>query len=431
MHADLATGRATGCFELMGASNSRLEEDQSLQLCRARKKFIKQALNGRCSLAAAHIAYIEELKIVGAALRRFVEFDAQVEPFAHSLRSLTPEPRPLNSVSPLSFSSRSLSQNVDAIANLSPPSSTPVSSRFQSHHMKFRGTFSTKVEEKPPVPVAVSVSSTTPPTGTPRSTEAPEELSFETAVPPENSPWDYFGLFHPIDQHFSSQQGRGFDQGSENSDEIRHLRVKAGVHEIVDMEEKLSSVGIGDSQISDDEFDEPSSATLVRSFNNVNRSKANAVDEDSSSISFENRVSETKFSSSENVKEAKENLVSGVLTPKPSEISETKIMNGKNNKSPELSPLRATSSRFVHLNDVKITPMKQSEVEDQVAPKDFFSSMKDIEQLFARASESGKEVPRMLEANKFHFRPVVSGKERKHLFIPLSVCAFTFSLRML
>lgn len=395
----------------MGASNSRLEEDKSLQLCRARKKFIKQALNGRCSLAAAHIAYIEELKTVGVALRRFVEFDAQVEPFAHSSRSPTPEPRPLKSISPLSFSSRSLSQNVDTIANLSPPSSTPVSSRFQTHYMKFRGTFSTKVEEKPPVPVAVSFSSTTPPTGTPRSTEAPEALSFETAVAPENSPWDYFGLFHPLDQHFSSQPGRGFDQGSENSDEIRHPRVEAGAHEIVEMEEKLSSVGIGDSQISDDEFDEPSSATLVRSFNNVNRSKVNAVDEDSSSISSENRVSETKFSSSENVKEAKENLVSGVLPPKPSEISEAKIMNGKSNKSPDLSPLRATSSRFVHMNDVKITPMKRSEVEDQVAPKDFFSSMRDIEQLFARASESGKEVPRMLEANKFHFRPVGPGKE--------------------
>lgn len=102
----------------MGASNSRLEEDKSLQLCRARKKFIKQALNGRCSLAAAHIAYIEELKTVGVALRRFVEFDAQVEPFAHSSRSPTPEPRPLKSISPLSFSSRSLSQNVDTIANL-------------------------------------------------------------------------------------------------------------------------------------------------------------------------------------------------------------------------------------------------------------------------------------------------------------------------
>ncbi|XP_047941535.1 nitrate regulatory gene2 protein-like isoform X2 [Salvia hispanica] len=400
------------CFRLMGASNSRLEEDKSLQLCRSRKKFIKQALNGRCSLAAAHIGYIEELKIVGSALRRFVEFDSQFENLAHSSTCATPEPHSLKSVSRLSFSSRSLSQNVDAIGNLSPPSSTPVSTQFQSHHMKFRGSFSTKVEEKPPVPFAVSVSSTTPPTTTPRSTETPQASPFETAEATENSPWDYFGLFHPIDQHLSTQEGHGFDQGSENLDEIRHQRVEGGARGIGNTEDKLSSDGIEDSQISDDEFDEPSTATLVRSFKNVNRSIENLLNEDSSSIPSENRVSETKFSGAENVKGTREAIVNGVSPPKPSEISEIKLTNGKNNNnSPDLSPLRAPSSRFVHLDDVKITPVKQTEVEDQVVPKDFLSSMKTIDQLFAKASESGKEVPKMLEANKFHFRPVTHGKQ--------------------
>jgi hypothetical protein len=37
--------------------------------------------------------------------------------------------------------------------------------------------------------------------------------------------------------------------------------------------------------------------------------------------------------------------------------------------------------------------------------------MKDIEYLFTKASESGNEVPRMLEANKLHFRPLAPGKE--------------------
>ncbi|KAL0459051.1 UNVERIFIED_CONTAM: protein ALTERED PHOSPHATE STARVATION RESPONSE 1 [Sesamum latifolium] len=398
----------------MGASNSRLEEDKGLQLCRARKKFIKQALNGRCSLAAAHIAYIEELKIVGAALRRFVETDAQVETAVYPSRSLTPEPRALTekSVSQLSLSSRSLSQHVDATANMSPSPSTPISIKYQSHHMKFRGTFSRKVEEKPPVPVTVSVSSMTPPSTTPRSTEAPEASSFETpSIPPETPPWDYFGLFHPIDNHLSSQEGRGFDQGSENSDETRHLRVEEGVPEMEDVEDKFSSHGIEESQVSEDEFDEPSSATLVRSFKNVNRE--NVANGDSPLISSEPRISETKFAKFENVNEEKENLVSGDSPIRSSEsvISEAKFVNGKKNNSPDLSPLRTASSRFVQLNDVKITPIKQSEVEDKVVPKDFFSSMKDIEQLFVKASESGKEVPRMLEANKFHFRPVVPGRE--------------------
>lgn len=37
--------------------------------------------------------------------------------------------------------------------------------------------------------------------------------------------------------------------------------------------------------------------------------------------------------------------------------------------------------------------------------KNFLSNMKEIEQLFRKASESGKEVPMMLEANAVNFRP--------------------------
>lgn len=395
----------------MGASNSKFEEDKSLQLCRARKKFVKQALNGRCSFAAAHIAYIEELKIIGAALRRFVEVDALDESFVHPTRSLTPEPRFLKSISRSSLSSQTQSQNVDATANLSPSFSTPVSNKFQSSHMKFRGAFSRKVEEKPPAAIAVSVGTTYPPP--PTVAPEPEASSFETPIPSEEAPWNYFGLFTPVD----NQEDRGFDQASDNFNEVRHSRVETGVSEIE--EEKLSLDGIDESQDSEDEFDEPSSDTLVRSFKNVNREKENVAIGDSSHISLEDKVLEN---STKNGTEANEKLVNGGGNS-PTRPSEIKPLNGKKNNSPDLSPLRTASSRFVHSNDVKITPMKQSEVEeaeDTIAPKDFFSSMKDIEQLFVKASEAGKEVPRMLEANKFHFRPVYPGKER-NLSLSLSV----------
>ncbi|XP_073154832.1 uncharacterized protein [Henckelia pumila] len=424
----------------MGASNSRLEEDKGLQLCRARKKFIKQALNGRCSVAAAHIAYIEELKIVGAALRRFAEIDARVESFAFPSRSVTTEPRAFTekSVSQLSLSSPSRSQYEDATLTVTPSSSSKVL-KYNSHHMKFRSTFSKKVEEKPPVHVTVSVTSTTPPSTTPRSTEVPEASSFETpSIPSETPPWDYFGLFHPIDDHFSSQERNGFDQGSEHSDEIQHLRAEEGIPDLEDLEEKLSSHGIDESHDSEDEFDEPSLATLVRSFKNVNVATEN--DNELPVTPQENRVSNTKPPSFENVIGGKEYVVNEDSSVKLSEtkspgfenvikgkefvfnedpymksseraVSEDKFINGKKNNSPDLSPLRATSSRFMHLNDAKINPITESEVEDKVAPKDFFSSMQEIEHLFVKASESGKEVPRMLEANKFHFRPVFPGKE--------------------
>lgn len=386
----------------MGASHSRLEEDKGLQLCRARKKFIKQALNGRCSLAAAHIAYIEELKIIGAALRTFVEPDLQVEAFVYPSRSATSDPLALieKSVSRLSSSSLSRSQHVDTTANLLPSPSPRVSSQYQTHPMKFTGTVSTKIEEKPSVPVVISVASTTPLSATPRSGEAPEFLSSETRS--DNPPWDYFGLFHHVDNDYSAEEGRMYDQGSECSDEIRHLREEEGIPDLEDIHESLSSQQTEEHQESEEEFDEPSSASLVRSFRNVNTT-TKGVSGDDSPIS---KVPEAKYSSSDNVNEPKVNVVNGDSPIKHPEsvVSETNFADGKKINVSDASPLG---------NDVKITAVGGSELEDKVTPKDFFSSINDIEHLFVKASESGKEVPRMLEANKFHFRPVFPGRESR------------------
>ncbi|XP_073144746.1 uncharacterized protein [Henckelia pumila] len=350
----------------MGASSSRLEEDKGLQLCRARKKFIKQALNGRCSVAAAHIAYIEELKILGVALRRFVELDAQGD-----------EP-----------------SQTDAAANASPSLTRQVSSHCNSPHMKFNTTFSKKVEEKPPAPVSVTV--------TPCSTDAPES-SFETL------PWDFFGLFNPVNNHFSSQDGRGIDQGSEYSECVK---------------ENFSSPQMEESQESEDEFDEPSSATLVRSFKNINREMINHVNHDSPHMAPE---VPTIKSPSFDVNKVEEFVINEDSTVPSSEsvTLETKFVNGKNNNSPDLSQSKQTSSRFAHLNDVNTTPVKSELEGKNIAPKDIFSSMKNIEQLFFKASESGKEVPRMLEAHKFHFRPVFPAKESGSVASPLITSCFS------
>ncbi|XP_047970903.1 nitrate regulatory gene2 protein-like [Salvia hispanica] len=360
----------------MGASNSRLEEDKSLQLCRARKKFIKQALNGRCSLAAAHTAYIGELKIIGAALRRFVEPDhLQVESLVYPSITATPQLLALTDKSfhRLSSLSPSQSQDADATENLLPSPSPRVSSQYQAHLMKFTGTVSSKIEEKPPVPVVVSVD----------STEGPE------------SPWDYFGLFHHADNDYSAQGKRMFDQGSEDSDEIRHLRKEEG---IPDLEDVRVSVSSEETHGSEEEFDEPPIASLVRSFKNVNTG-AEGVSNGESAISTE---SETTH----HMNGRKADAVNGSSAERHPEavVSETNPANGRKNNSPGLS---------LHRNDKEARADGRGALEDKVVPKDFYSSISDIEQLFVKASESGKEVPRMLEANKLHFRPVLTGRERR------------------
>ncbi|GMY10257.1 nitrate regulatory gene2 protein [Fagus crenata] len=373
----------------MGVSNSKIEEDKALQLCRERKKFVRQALDGRCAVAAAHVTYIQSLKNTGTALRRFVEPEAPIESSLYTSTSATPEPLALTekSLSQFSFSSPSASQRVDATETLSPSPSPPIRSQFQANHVRFRGTLSKKVEEKPSLPVIGTVtSSSTPLNTTPHSTERPETSPFEgSSVPPGTPPWDYFGLFNPVDHEFSFQDGKGMNQGLENADDIRQLREEeGGVPELEDDEEKASIYESEESQDSEDEFDdELATDTLVRSFENLNRAHNHGADNASPS-----------------------------MPSAGNEASETEFLNGEKGNSPYLSPL-STASKVVMLStDTNKTPLKEDSTESKVAPKDFFSSIKDIESLFIKASDSGEEVPRMLEANKLHFRPIFQGKDR-------------------
>lgn len=364
----------------MGAASSKVEEDKALQLCRERKRFVRQALDGRCSLAAAHVTYVQSLKSTGTALRKFVEPEPPIESSLYTSTSATPEPLALTekSLSHFSFSSPSQSQRVDATETLS-PSPPPSNTRFQANHMRFRGSFSKKVEEKPSLPVIGTVtSSSTPQNTTPRSTERSEVSPFEASPLPPESPWDFF-----FNADNPGQEWRGVNQGVENPDDIRRFREEEGIPELEDEEEKHSSPGREEFPESEDEFDEPSADTLVRSFKNLNRASDNIA-----------------ASASPNIPSAS------------SVASETEFLNGEKSNSPDLSPLRATSSVVAVRTNVKKTAVKEEDgVENKAAPKDFFSSVKEIEYFFTKASDSGNEVPRMLEANKLNFRPIFPGKE--------------------
>ncbi|KAF5470861.1 hypothetical protein F2P56_011349 [Juglans regia] len=370
----------------MGISSSKIEEDKALQLCRERKKFVRQSLDGRCSLAAAHVTYIQSLKSTGSALRKFVEPEAPIESSLYTSTSATPEPLALTekSLSQFSFSPPSISQHVYATETIS-PSPSPNSSQFQANHMTFRSSSSQKIEEKLSFPVTGTVtSSSTPQNMTPRSTERPETSPFQgSSLPPGTPPWDYFGLFHPTDHEFSFQDGKGMYQGLENADDIRQFREEEGIPELEDEEEKTSSHEREESLDSEGEFDEPSADTLVRSFENLNRVHDHAADNSLHSMP-----------SAQNV------------------ALETELLNREKENSPYLSPMRATSKVVALPTDQDKAPSKEDCIESKVPPKDVFSSIRDIEFLFMKASESGKEVPRMLEANKLNFRPIFPGFER-------------------
>ena len=73
----------------MGCSHSRLDDEEAVRLCKDRKKFIRQAVEQRTQFATGHIAYIESLKRVSAALRNYIEGD---EPREFSLDTVITPP---------------------------------------------------------------------------------------------------------------------------------------------------------------------------------------------------------------------------------------------------------------------------------------------------------------------------------------------------
>ena len=387
----------------MGNSSSRMEDDKALQLCRERKKFVRQALDGRCSLAAAHFSYVQSLKNTGTALRKFTETEGPIDPSLYTPTNATPEPLALTEkpLSQLSFSSPSVSQRIDAAETFSPTPSPPSSVKFQANHMKHTSISSKKVEEKVPVPVIGTVTSSgTPQNGTPHFNGRSETPAFEDSSLPDGAPqWDFFGLFNPIDHQFSFQEGKGMHHMG-NADDITQLREEEGIPELEDDEEEVSSRGREGLEDSEDEFDdEPTSETLVQRFENLNR--------------VNNRV--------------QENALPATTKPLISDsASEVELLNGEKGNSANISPLKTTPTATSLPPEANKSMEKENHSENKVAPKNFFSSMKDIELLFIKASESGKEVPRMLEANKFHFRPIFPAKERNlsdSLFsLSVSVC---------
>lgn len=345
----------------MGAASSKIEEDKALQLCRERKKFVKQALDGRSSVADAHVAYIQSLKATGIALRKFVE------------------PDPLAFREQFSVSSRSFPHHVDPADSqtLSPTPSTPASSQIHVNHMNFNGSSSGVVRERLSSPVTGTVVFSNNTAQTPSSDGGHED-------PHDTAPWDYFGLFHPTNPNFTFEEGKETTQRFGNAEEMKRLREEEGAPDLESSEGK-SSVHETESE---DEFDEPSADSLVRRFDNINRVYDQGMASPSKTV--------------------------------PSAISvtsETAILTEEKGNSPNRSSsVRDTSSAAdLPSADKMRIPNKDNHVEDKdkVAPKDFISSVKDIEVLFIRASQSGEEVPRMLEANKLQLSPLFPVKESK------------------
>ncbi|KAE9609869.1 hypothetical protein Lal_00006184 [Lupinus albus] len=124
----------------MGCSQSRLDDEEAVQLCKDRKKFIKQAIEQRTQFAYGHIAYIQSLKRVSAALLDYIEGDEM------SLDSfITPPVTPVKKTSP-AFISISSKTFIPKTIEFGPNSTLKV------NHLRPGGNPPISVEERPQSP---------------------------------------------------------------------------------------------------------------------------------------------------------------------------------------------------------------------------------------------------------------------------------------
>ncbi|KAI4994340.1 hypothetical protein ZWY2020_029388 [Hordeum vulgare] len=272
----------------MGSTRATSEDDKALVLCQERKRYVKEALEGRCALATAHFAYIQSLRHAGFALRKFVEPEVPTDSSLYTSTSATPEPPGMR------HRSMNLSPSVSHPASDSfSPAPSPLSSgRFHVNHMKAGRNPARTVEEKVPVPVTATLETSS---SVPIQTVHDLDDSSTFEAPPGTPPWDYFGLFQPVESQLSFHDEKESGHDFENADDIRRLREKEGIPELeeelekshahagdvrLSQQEKTPDVRDGEQSTmsgreddfadSEDDFENPSSEPLVRMFKNRN-----------------------------------------------------------------------------------------------------------------------------------------------------------------
>ncbi|XP_077214800.1 nitrate regulatory gene2 protein-like [Tasmannia lanceolata] len=226
----------------MGCSTSKLDEEEAVQLCKDRRRFIKQAVEHRIQFAVGHIAYIQSLRRVSLALRNYVEGDEHREFFSDPYT--TPPFTPIKKMNPEVFS-----LPLKSLSN-APIQPNTGSSRVVNY-LRSGGNPSVAVEERPQSPETVRVESYAPMHHFgidgffAMQSSSPMHSSFFSSSPynrpsfpppsPQTSQWDFFwNPFSSLDT-YGCPTRESLDQTVD--DEMTGLRQVREEEGIPDLEE--------------------------------------------------------------------------------------------------------------------------------------------------------------------------------------------------
>ncbi|KAG5242875.1 nitrate regulatory gene2 protein [Salix suchowensis] len=233
----------------MGCTTSKLDEEEAVQLCKDRKRYIKQAVEQRTRFASGHLAYIQSLKRLMAALRDYVEGDEPREFLLDSF--ITPPFTPVKKTSPgfISISPKSFSAT--------PIQSGPTST-LKVNYLRSGGNRAVSVEERPQSPETFRVESYSPmhhygADGFFAMQSSPMYSSFFSYSPnnrpnipppsPRTSQWDgFWNPFSSLD-YYGYPNRSSFDQMGMDDDirGLRQVREEEGIPDLEDETEQDDS----------------------------------------------------------------------------------------------------------------------------------------------------------------------------------------------
>lgn len=231
----------------MGCPISKLDNEEAVQLCKDRKRFIKQAIESRIRFAAGHIAYIQSVRRVSLALRDYIEgYD---EHFELSTNSYATHPStPIKKAAP----------EIIAIPLKSLDGNTPIKSHIRTsqviNYLRSGGNPSISIEERPQSPETMRIESYSPmhhygiegffsmqsPPSNSSSFSSPYNKPTYPPPSPQKSQWDFFwNLFSSLDT-YGYPTRESFDQVVADgcTTELMQIREEEGIPDLENKTEK-------------------------------------------------------------------------------------------------------------------------------------------------------------------------------------------------
>ncbi|KAF7849910.1 hypothetical protein BT93_L0143 [Corymbia citriodora subsp. variegata] len=362
----------------MGSANTKLDRNDALRLCKARKKFIKEGINSRYALAAAHVSYIQSLRNIGVALRRYAEAETLIES-SLSTSATEIEKTPSHSSYP-SPSSHIVDGSDSPLNNGSPLS--PLTTRMS--FMQSGGSTSVTICLNPLA-----------------STRFLDDDTMAFGIPPppplppeSSGTWDFFD---PVDENesFRFDGPCGVDMSFESFGDWSQTKGENPDHLKVNSSEA-------------DVFHDAKSVVKSETKDCV-KSGDTSTTSDSHSLAVENTSKLIVLGGSRG------GLKPGSTT-EARQVGTEYSANDRGQSSLDKGGIGHQSSEVDMTATNKDLGAEREDPSEYIThrAKDFLSSIKDIEHKFFRASESGKEVSRMLEGNKIRVRYTEEKEHGQH-----------------